>query len=926
MLKNIFAVVAISLSTFAYADCEISDALKNKSCGSDYFLAKSPKQLNEYLQYGKFKNGQLLNLEIGFNIRGKEIDVGTTCDLKLQRGKFLRASLNGVCLQGRNIYLNGGNILWADRKAPINLIANESVKTRMALLQTGGELNISTSTFNPFDNEVLISRDSKLVANKINITTPSNLIINSNSNLRSPSIILNGGSCEVGDNDDRENDHDRDRGRFCRKFNPRFTYTGTCSNNPIPATLKISSVPDKADSLKLTYSITGAPTGSSIKWKFDDEIEFSTSNAVQSFLFPGRHLAEAVVSSSNGYFRKLGSYNNVSPNKFNKGQMAIFQFKGLKHRPSKVMAFVGLRKFMLKNSSERAELYSGEIPKDSAGNKIIFIPELGYKGNFNLVILPTINNPSEYINTFIDSIDSSLEDFGQDNLAENELATSLSSVLSELKAKINLMSVKDQASLAARLQANTEGISNTVTKSSNLDFKFNLLNLLIPTANAQSLNFADRFIPQRMREYAVSDIISTGVGITATVAGIAIVKYAIDPADKIVGGLLIVSGLSTIYYQFKKRNKIIIDLYDFIGSMVSFDAVAGEVHTIRLAGAFIPVSANSKSTLLQKSRSLTNEFNNSIAPINESLSSINSLMSSVGLSNKLVGSIPTLAFPTKSFQSSLSSEFISDVQLTSSEYGDVSLKSVNKVEDGVAIQFTASRSQNATIRIFYKNNDFNIYVYKDVVVKITVAPKAVINYTKNNLQVNFDSTDPENPNVTGLTYSWNFGDGQTGNATSQTLSHNYSVGGTYNVSLTVTDSFGASDTASVSVVVQGASNLTICNGGKVPITMSFTSPAIPSFTLEHINHYRPDGSYISSTCECKEIAIPQNTRVGIHVEGSGLPDWLHPAGIIPYDGYIYAQPDIQYFTMASSIENNQLYYVVFKGEAYGAECQDYTYK
>lgn len=84
-------------------------------------------------------------------------------------------------------------------------------------------------------------------------------------------------------------------------------------------------------------------------------------------------------------------------------------------------------------------------------------------------------------------------------------------------------------------------------------------------------------------------------------------------------------------------------------------------------------------------------------------------------------------------------------------------------------------------------------------------PKAVINYTKTNLAVNFDSTDPQNPTVAGLTYSWNFGDGQTGNTTSKTLSHNYSVAGTYNVSLAVTDSFGASDTASVIVDLHDSS-------------------------------------------------------------------------------------------------------------------------
>lgn len=81
-------------------------------------------------------------------------------------------------------------------------------------------------------------------------------------------------------------------------------------------------------------------------------------------------------------------------------------------------------------------------------------------------------------------------------------------------------------------------------------------------------------------------------------------------------------------------------------------------------------------------------------------------------------------------------------------------------------------------------------------------PIAVINYTKSNLQVNFDSTDPQDPNVTGLTYSWSFGDNKTENTISKTLSHNYSVAGSYNVILTVTDSYGASETVSASVVIE----------------------------------------------------------------------------------------------------------------------------
>lgn len=80
-------------------------------------------------------------------------------------------------------------------------------------------------------------------------------------------------------------------------------------------------------------------------------------------------------------------------------------------------------------------------------------------------------------------------------------------------------------------------------------------------------------------------------------------------------------------------------------------------------------------------------------------------------------------------------------------------------------------------------------------------PKAVINYTKNNLVVNFDSTDPENPNATNLSYAWYFGADQPVNTNSKTVSHTYAQPGTYKVDLTVFDEYGQSSTTSVTVNV-----------------------------------------------------------------------------------------------------------------------------
>ena len=68
-----------------------------------------------------------------------------------------------------------------------------------------------------------------------------------------------------------------------------------------------------------------------------------------------------------------------------------------------------------------------------------------------------------------------------------------------------------------------------------------------------------------------------------------------------------------------------------------------------------------------------------------------------------------------------------------------------------------------------------------------------------NLSCNFDGTGSTDSDGTIVSYSWNFGDGNTGSGA--TPSNNYAAAGTYTVSLTVTDDDGATDSESRSITV-----------------------------------------------------------------------------------------------------------------------------
>ena len=94
---------------------------------------------------------------------------------------------------------------------------------------------------------------------------------------------------------------------------------------------------------------------------------------------------------------------------------------------------------------------------------------------------------------------------------------------------------------------------------------------------------------------------------------------------------------------------------------------------------------------------------------------------------------------------------------------------------------------------------------------VDAPPAAVFTFSCSSLACSFDGSGSTDDN--GITsYAWNFGDGAT--ASGATASHTYAAAGTYNVTLTVTDTGGQTGSSASAVAVTSSS------GGGISLTAS----------------------------------------------------------------------------------------------------------
>ncbi len=176
------------------------------------------------------------------------------------------------------------------------------------------------------------------------------------------------------------------------------------------------------------------------------------------------------------------------------------------------------------------------------------------------------------------------------------------------------------------------------------------------------------------------------------------------------------------------------------------------------------------------------------------------------IANQVSGNAPL----TVQFDASGSSDPDNDTLTYSWNFGD------GTTSNGVEVSHVFTQPGNYTVTLTV--NDGTLNSADTTTINVADSNNSVIitaNITANTttgeapILVSFDASGSSSSDNSTLSYTWDFGDGSTGNGV--VVSHEYTTAGNYGVTLTVSNTSGSSDTATVSIMVTSSNNGGTCN-------------------------------------------------------------------------------------------------------------------